>query len=110
MFDNGCEGFLSRKGAVDLLPNDCKQNLMPGPLKIKGVGDTLVSVPNGYWSVKLPIHTGQLAEFSGMCMDVITGKMPSYPVREARKVLVAQYEAEGGKEADLPQVPNVVGT
>ena len=47
MFDNGCEGFLSRKAAVDMLPEDCKENLLPGPLKIRGVGDTLVTVPHG---------------------------------------------------------------
>ena len=73
------------------------------------MGDTLVTVPHGCWSVKLPIHTGQLAKFSGMCMDVITGRMAPYPVREARKELVAEYEAQGGSEADLPQVPVLVG-
>jgi hypothetical protein len=109
MFDNGCEGFLSRKAAVDLLPDKCKENILQGPLQIKGVGDTLVTVPHGYWTVRLPIHTGQLAQFSGMCMEVITGKMPPYPVREARKELVTQYEAEGGDGANLPQVPTLVG-
>ena len=109
MFDNGCEGFLSRKAAVDLLPDKCKENIMPGPLKIRGVGDTLVTVPHGYWTVRLPIHTGQLAQFSGMCMEVITGKMPPYPVREARKELVAQFEADGNDGSTLPQVPMLVG-
>ena len=109
MFDNGAEGFISRKGAVDLLPDKCKENIMPGPLKIKGVGDTLVNVQHGYWSVKLPIHNGKLAKFSGMCMEVITGKMPAYPVREARKEIVKEYVAQGGKESDLPQVPVLAG-
>ena len=38
MFDSGCEGFVSRKGAVDLLPNTCKKNVWPGPITLHGVG------------------------------------------------------------------------
>ena len=57
----------------------------------------------------MPIYNGKLANFSGMCMDVITGPMPPYPVREASKELVDAYKAQGGNENDLPKVPVLVG-
>ena len=109
MFDSGCETFVCRKAAVDCLAEGCKENIIKGPLNIRGVGDTIVSSAHGHWSVKLPIHNGKLANFSGMCLDVITGPMPPYPVREASKELVVAYKAQGGNENDLPKVPVLVG-
>ena len=52
---------------------------------IGGVGDIKVTSPHGHYSVRLPIHDGRLATFSGVCLDVITGPLPPYPVREVRK-------------------------
>ena len=109
MFDSGCEGFVSRKGAVDLLPDSCKKNIWPGPISLSGVGGCEVVSLHGHYEVKLPIFDGRLATFSGLCLDTVTGMMPPYPVREARKTVVEAYLAAGGKEADLPNVPALVG-
>ena len=109
MYDGGCLSVVSRKAAVDRIPDQHKNNVIPGPLYIKGVGDTLVTSPYGHYSFELPIHDGRLATFSGMCLDVVTGGMPPYPVREASKVLSDAYVAKGGKISDLPQVPLLVG-
>ena len=76
---------------------------------IKGVGDNQVVSEHGYYSVKFPIHTGQLAKFQGVCLDVVTGAIPPYPVREASKDVVQSYVTVGGKEVDLPSVPLLVG-
>ena len=48
MFDTGCENFVCRKAAIDLLPEDCKENIIKGPLNITGVGGSLVTSPYGH--------------------------------------------------------------
>lgn len=109
LFDSGCQTMVSRKAAVDRVPDDCKENVIPGPLHIRGVGDTFVTSPHGHYKLKLPIYDGRLAVFSGMCLDVVTGPMPPYPIREARKSICDAYVAQGGDANDLPQVPVQVG-
>ena len=105
MFDSGCEAFVSRKGAVDRLPNACKKNVWPGPITIHGVGGCEVVSQYGHYEVKLPIFDGRLATFSGLCLDTVTGAMPPYPVREARNDIVDAYLDAGGNKEDLPDVP-----
>ena len=109
MFDNGCLDMCSRKDAIDCIPDDYKQNTIPGPLIIQGVGGIQVTSPHGHYLVQLPIHDGRLAKFSGMCLDAITSPMPPYPVREASKEIVEAYRAKGGDVRKLPNVPAIVG-
>ena len=59
--------------------------------------------------MKLPIYDGGLATFSGVCLDVITGTLPPYPLKEVRQEIVDGYTAQGGKAKDLPHVPVLVG-
>ena len=108
-FDTGCQNFVCRKAAVDALPDTHKEVVIKGPITIGGVGDTRVTSPYGHYSVKLPVHDGRLATFSGVCLDMITGPLPPYPLREVRKVIVDGYVAQGGKAKDLPNVPVLVG-
>ena len=109
MYDSGCQTFVCRKAAIDALPDSCRMNVIKGPIILRGVGGAVVTSPYGHFTVNLPIHDGRLGTFSGLCLDVITGAMPPYPVREARKSLIEAYTAQGGKEQDLPQVPLLVG-
>ena len=109
MFDNGCGNFVCRQAALDKLPDECKENIVKGPVIIKGVGDNQVVSQYGHYSVKFPIHTGQYAKFTGVCLDLVTGAMPPYPVREASKTIVDAYVAQGGKASDLPSIPVLVG-
>ena len=88
MYDSGCKKFVCRKSAVDNLPDDCKENVIKGPMFLRGVGDSSITSNYGHYSVRLPIHDGRMARFSGLCLDVITGAFPPYPVREARKTIV----------------------
>ena len=109
MFDTGCQDFVSRKAAIDGLPDDCKENIIKGPIIIHGVGGAQVTSQHGHFLINFPIHDGRLAKFSGITLDVVTGAMPPYPVREARKEIVEGYKAQGGKISKLPQVPAIVG-
>ena len=108
-YDSGCKNFVSRKTAIDMLPDTNKRNTVKGPIAIYGVGGATVTSQYGHYSIDFPIHDGRMATFSGLCLDTITGGMPPYPVREARKTLVEEYVAGGGKESELPQVPLLVG-
>ena len=72
---------------------------------------TSVKSECGEYSIKLPAYDNRLVKFTGMCLDSITGQLPHYPVREARKDVVKHYvnTVKGGKESDLPTVPLIVG-
>ena len=109
MFDTGCGGFVARKIALDKLPSEMVENILKGRVLIQGVGDNQVVSEHGYYSVKFPIHTGQFAMFQGVCLDVVTGAIPPYPVREASKDIVKSYVSVGGKDVDLPSLPLLVG-
>ena len=67
-----------------------------------------LSMVNKY-TVELPTHNGEIASFNGVSLPVITGAMPPYPMKEARKVIVEDFVRRGGKERDIPGVPTVVG-
>ena len=111
MFDTGCFGFVCRQDAVDALPDTHKENTKPGPITISGVGCNLVESSYGEYTVKIPAYNGRLVKFTGVALKIITGTMPPYPVREVRKTIVTDYikQVKGGKPADLPQVPLLVG-
>ena len=55
------------------------------------------------------LYNGTLIKLTGICLDVITGAMPPYPVREVSKDVIADYESKGGKKYELPKVPLLVG-
>ena len=109
MFDTGCQNFVCRNGAVDLLPDTHKENIVKGPILILGVGCKVVESTYGQYSVKLHAYNGKPVKFTGICLDMITGVMPPYPVREASQDVIADYVDGGGKESDLPLVPMLVG-
>ena len=111
LFDTACVGFVCRESAVDALPETHKQNTKRGPIFINGVGGAQVKSDRGEYSIKLPAHNKRLVKFTGMCLNMITGQLPPYPVREARKDVVKHYvnNVEGAMESDLPMVPLFVG-
>ena len=109
MYDSGCRGFVVRDAAVDKLPEEHKTNSKPGPLIIGGVGGTTAVSGYGEFTVGLPTHDGKTSAFTGISLPVITGTMPPYPVKEARKAIVADWVEQGGKEKELPDVPATVG-
>ena len=105
MFDNGCQKFVVRNKAIDSLPETHKENTRRGPIVIGGVGNSLVTSQYGEYAIKLPSFDKKLIKFTGICLDVITGPMPPYPVREASKDIVDDYVAKGGKKFELPDRP-----
>ena len=109
LFDSGCMDMCSRKDAIDHIPEEFKENTVPGPLVISGVGGVQATSPHGHYLVELPIHDGRMAKFSGICLDQITSPMPPYPVREASKEIVEAYRAKGRDVRRLPDVPTIVG-
>ena len=60
MYDSGCETFVCRKNAVDLLPYACKKNVWPGPITLNGVGGCEVVSPHGHYEVQLFLTTSVL--------------------------------------------------
>ena len=111
LFDSACIGFVCRDSAVDALPDTHKQNTKPGPIFINGVGGAQAKSQRGEYAIKLPAYNNRLVKLTGLCLNMITGQLPPYPVREARKDVVKHYvdNVEGGKESDLPKVPLFVG-
>ena len=109
MFDSGCRNTVFRDKAVDLIPEEYKENTQKGPLIIGGVGCQNAVSNEGEYAVKLPIHDGSLVKFRGVSLEIVTGTMPPYPVGEAFKSIAEDYVAQGGDISDLPVVPDTVG-
>ena len=109
MFDTGCGNFVCRSAAIDALPQENKINTRAGPIVISGVGNQQVTSSRGEYKITMPAYNGTKISFRGICLDVITGTMPPYPVKEVRKFIVRDYVAQGGKEKELPNVPMFVG-
>ena len=67
-FDTGCSDFVSRHDAVERIGNAARQEV-PGPIVLGGVGDCQTKSPYGIYQVKLPLHNGTSATFSGVCLE-----------------------------------------
>ena len=94
MFDTGCGRFVSRDGAIDMLPKKYKKNTRPGPIFISGVGCQVAESKYGEYKVSLPTFDNKLVDFTGISLNVITGAISPYPLKEVSKDIVADYVRE----------------
>ena len=109
MFDTGCGKFVARDAAIDTLPSKYKKNTRPGPIFISGVGCQVAESKYGEYTVSLPMYDNTLVDFTGISLNMITGAMPPYPLKEVSKDIVADYVREGGQATELPDIPVLAG-
>ena len=84
--------------------------ILDGPLTISGVGDNKTISKHGVYNVRIPLHNGNDANLSGVCLDKITGDFPTYPLKEVEQDIHRAYASMKNDPKKLPKLPfSVVG-
>ena len=110
MFDDGCGDGCFKRGAVEVLKKLGRAMCTyAAQCTLEGVGGQTSVAPHGRFAIKLPLHDGTEIEIEGICLDVVTGKFPTYPLDEVEKDLHQAYESTGGSINDLPRLYSEVG-
>ena len=111
-YDSGCGDIVIKKSAVDALIRAGRAELqIPGPIPLKGVGDTVVWCEHGVYSIRLPLQSGKEAVLSGVCLDQVTSDFPYFDLDSIEKDLRDKYKDKFGKKVlkDLPRASKRVG-
>ena len=84
--------------------------MVPGPLYVKGVGDTRVRV-ECIVSICIPLRNGLNAVITGSCMIKITSDFPTFPLQEVEEDIRGACMSQNGEEFvnTLPRLPKDVG-
>ena len=107
-YDNGCGDLIIKYDAAKRLKEYATQ-IYDGKVECGGVGDTQTHSNHGIYSLKLPLHNGQLATMSGICLDQITATFPTYPLSKVEEDIHAAFKSTGGDVSKLPKLPESVG-
>ena len=106
-FDNGCSDFVVSQEGVNLLGQYAKQ-LSSQPVSIGGVGNTKTHSTRGIYNVRIPLHNGSEASFSGVCLEKITERFPTYPLAEVEEDINQQFRTTN-RTGKLPKLPPSIG-
>ena len=111
LFDNGFGQMVIKKSAVDKLAKygRAKQTIK-GPLEITGVGDNKTVSEFGEYAICLPLHSGEEAVLSGVCLPKLTGDFPRYELKDVEEDIHDKCRQLGGDQlvSHLPKLPSVV--
>ena len=81
-FDSGCGDLVSRRDGVSRLQKFGRSSQeRPGPIKLMGVGNQISECKHGLYKVSLPLFNGREAVMSGVCIDQVTARFPTYPLK-----------------------------
>ena len=111
LFDNGCGQLIIKKSAVDkLLKLGRAVQTVKGPLHITGVGDNQTVSNDGEFSISLPLHSGENAILTGVCLPKVTGDFPNYNLGDVEKDIRSRCNDVGGHElvSCLPKLPSSI--
>ena len=109
-YDTGCSDMVCTKQTADyLITQERAENIMTGPIILSGVGDKKSVCMHGRYRVSIPLHDGKNINLSGICMDIITGDFPKYPLEEVEKEISKAFLDTGGDLRILPKLPKYVG-
>ena len=110
LWDNGCRESVSRKCAVEQLEvMNRAENIKKGPLILVGAGNARSVSEHGVYTLTLSTHDGEDVDVSGICMDTVTGDIPTYPLCDVEISIHEEYKKIGKDPADLPRLPKSVG-
>ena len=108
-YDSGCSEMVSKYDAVRRIGHRAVEEVA-GPISIGGVGNSQVKTKHGIYKIQLPLFNGNEATLSGVCLDEITMKFPTYPMRgRVEDDIKKAYKISGGNLKELPKLPKSVG-
>ena len=110
-FDSGCGDLVSKKEAISKLEEVGKASLViPGPIVLGGIGNLKTESSHGVYKVELTMADGNSAIMSGVCLDRITSKFPTYPLNgKVQEDIAESYKSAGYNPENLPKLPESVG-
>ena len=110
-FDSGCGDLVSKKEVISKLEEVGKAALViPGPIALGGIGNLKTESSHGIYKVELAMADGNSAIMSGVCLDRVTSKFPTYPLNgRVQADIVESYKAAGYDPKNLPKLPESVG-
>ena len=79
-YDSGCSEKVSKYDAVRRTGQRAVEEVA-GPISIGGGGNSQVKTKHGIYKIQLPLFNGNETTLSGVCLDEITMKFPTYPMR-----------------------------
>ena len=107
-YDNGCSDFVIKQSAVKMLGSNATQESAQ-TIQLGGVGDTYTECTHGTYNIRIPLHNGQTASLSGVCLEKITSTFPHYPLNKVEEDIHQCYKSFGGVTNTLPKLPSSVG-
>ena len=110
-YDSGCGDLCVKKSAIDTLASLGRAHqVLPGPITLSGVGDNKTVSAHGIYNILLPLDQGGDASMCGICLDKVTGKFPTFHLKQVEKE-IKQYCRSSGSSAcrNLPALPSSVG-
>ena len=73
LYDSAGTRTLFKKSAIEILESmGMCEHIVPGPMYLRGAGNTKTECPHGIYQFRLPLKDGYEATFTGMCLDKVT--------------------------------------
>lgn len=111
-FDNGASDCIIRKSAIQkLLRIGRAEQVSSDPFSLSGVADHVTICKDGFWRIILPLHSGENAILSGLCLPKITSDFPTYTLTDVVQDVQGRINALGRPElaAAIPNFSTNVG-
>ena len=111
-YDNGASDCIIRTSAVLRLLRLGRAELVSSePLELRGVNDQLTICKDGYYRIILPLHNGENAIVSGLCLSKITADFPEFDLKEVVHDVRNKYREIAGQKlsSTMPQFPESAG-
>ena len=111
-YDNGASDCIIRTSAVHRLLKLGRAELVSSdPIELRGVNDKLTICKDGYYRIILPLHNGENAIVSGLCLSKITSDFPKFDLHDVVTDVRDQCKKIGGQEltSTLPRFPESAG-
>ena len=111
LFDNGCGQLIIKKAAVVKLQEIGRaEQTIKGLLEVTGVGDNKTVSEDGEFAICLPLHSGDNAVLTGICLPKVTGDFPGYNLKNVENDIRSKCENIGGAElvSKLPRLTSMM--
>ena len=109
-YDSGCGDLVTSRDCISKLEGIGKASLIvPGPIKLTGVGDVVTVSQHGHYKVSLETWDGEVVGMRGVCLDRVTHEFPQYPLKQIEKDIGDAYRSSGKDPSELPRLPAYVG-
>ena len=109
-FDSGCEDLVSKMEALPKLEEVGKASIVkPDPIVLGGIGNMKTQSSHGIYKVELTMADGNTDIMSGVCLDKVRAKFPTYPLNgKVREDIEEGYNIAGYNSDNLPKLPESV--